>query len=455
MRTYPRSRLLSRLLAGLLAGVIIGGFLGNIWLGLAGILSAYLLWSLRQLLRLLAWLEHNALTPLEPPESHGLWGAIFDGIYRVQKRQKGSHERLKNMVDRIQESTAALAEGIVMADAQGNLEWWNPAAGDLLGLNMPSDRGRLITNLVRDPRFLDYFDSGHYQEAIELASPVSRERQLQITVTVYGTGSRLLFIRDITRINQLETMRKDFVANVSHELRTPLTVISGYLETFLDNEPLLESLPKVWPRALQRMQDQAVRMQNLVKDLLLLSRLESATPCEENPIILSALLNKIVDDARALSGSKGHIITLESAQDICLKGCQSELYSALSNLIFNAVRYTQPGGHIHIKTEITDQGGCIHIEDNGTGIDPVHIPRLTERFYRVDKGRSLESGGTGLGLAIVKHVLLRHKAQLTITSHPGQGSCFSCHFPKERLICTQALIPKEASSQQQTTEISL
>ncbi|WP_263081248.1 phosphate regulon sensor histidine kinase PhoR [Endozoicomonas sp. Mp262] len=432
MITYSRSLLLGRLLLGLAIGTFIGWGLGHVLLGITLVLAVYLLWSLSQLFRLLTWLEKTAVSELEPPESRGLWGAIFDGIYRIQKRQKGSHERLQGVIDRIQESTAALEDGIVMADNNGGLEWWNRAAGDLLGLKMPGDRGQLLTNLVRDPSFLDYFDSGRYEEAIELASPVNTERQLQINITIYGMGSRLLFIRDITRINQLETMRKDFVANVSHELRTPLTVIAGYLETLLDNADIEESLSPMWCKALKRMQQQSARMKNLVADLLLLSRLESATSCESNPVKLEELLNQVADDARSLSGSDDHEITLEGVKGIYLKGSQSELRSALSNLVFNAVRYTQAGGVIHIGVKVKNQECCISVEDNGVGIDPVHIPRLTERFYRVDKGRSLESGGTGLGLAIVKHVLLRHDGWLTISSHPGQGSCFICHFPENR-----------------------
>ncbi len=432
MTTYSRSLLLGRLAGGLIVGVLTGFLIGQVLLGICVVLTLYLIWSLSQLLRLLKWLEKASSEELEPPESHGLWGAIFDGIYRVQKRQNSSKKQLKSVIDRIQESTAALEDGIVMVDKSGNLEWWNRAAEDLLGLKMPDDQGQLMTNLVRDPLFYEYFDSGNHTDSIELLCPVNDNKQLQIGITVYGEGNRLLLIRDITRLKQLETMRKDFVANVSHELRTPLTVISGYLETLLDTAELNKSLPPVWLKALNRMQEQSVRMQTLVADLLLLSRLESADPNNSEKIELKTLLEEIIADAHALSGDNQHKITLNCAAHTSIKGNQSELRSAISNLVFNAVRYTPIKGTIQVNFEVNNDEGCIKVEDNGMGIDPVHIPRLTERFYRVDKGRSLASGGTGLGLAIVKHVLLRHSGYLSIISHPGNGSCFTCHLPRNR-----------------------
>ena len=440
-RTYFTSRMLLVLALGLLAGWIVG----QPFLGLFASSIAYLIWSHRQLQRLLDWIDASAHKELAPPESSGIWGEIFDSIYRVQRRHNRSRQRLASVIERIQESTAALNDGVIMADKQGALEWWNPAAEDLLGLKMPDDLGQLLTNLIRDPRFIDYLESSLSREPIQITS--HDDRQLQIAITVYGEGNRLMLVRDVTRLHQLETMRKDFVANVSHELRTPLTVISGYLETMIEGIRIegiraegaraegTGNVPPMWNKALKRMQDQTLRMQNLVSDLLLLSKLEATDPNDSaEGIQLQSLLSGIIDDAKALSGDSEHQFKLECDDHAVITGDGKELRSAFSNLVFNSVRYTPTGGKIKLRWWQDSEGGHLLVKDNGVGIDPVHIPRLTERFYRVDKSRSHSTGGTGLGLAIVKHVLLRHGAQISISSFPGKGSRFICHFPKERLV---------------------
>ena len=392
----------------------------------------YLFWSHWQLFRLVSWLDESAEGGLEPPESFGIWGDVFDGIHRLQRRHNRSRRRLTSVIERIQDSTAALGDGVVMADKQGNLEWWNPAAEDLLNLKMPHDQGQQLTNLVRDPVFVDYLEKSPDGESVQITSPANDNRQLQIAITVYGQGNRLLLVRDVTRLHQLETMRKDFVANVSHELRTPLTVISGYVETLIDNDV---GIPPVWNKALNQMQEQALRMQSLVSDLLLLSALEATDSNDgARQVHLKPLLEGIVDDAKALSGESEHQISLSCDEKVAMLGNSKELRSAFANLVYNSIRYTSVGGRIQIRWKEDKDGGYLLVKDNGVGIDPVHIPRLTERFYRVDRGRSQSTGGTGLGLAIVKHVLLRHDGQIRISSHPGKGSSFMCCFPKERLI---------------------
>ncbi|WP_330925422.1 phosphate regulon sensor histidine kinase PhoR [Candidatus Sororendozoicomonas aggregata] len=433
MSIYPASTLFIRVFMGLIAGFSLGYCFGQGLLGVTGALALMLVWSLARIVHLLRWLEQAAIKELDPPESHGLWGAIFDGIYRVQKYRRSSRDRLKEVVERIQESTAALDDGIVMLDRFGNLEWWNRAAEDFLALKSPDDQGQLITNLVRDPLFTEHINKHAHKEAIEITSPGKGDRDLQVNTTLYGAGNRLLLIRDITRLNQLEIMRKDFVANVSHELRTPLTVIAGYLETLIDASEEQADVPPMWRKALLRMDEQSQRMQNLVADLLLLSRLESVANDHPEPVDLKSLLEKIVTDTQSLSGEHQHQISLDCESGVCIEGNKNELRSALSNLAFNAVRYTPAGGRIQIRFKKTKQGGKVVVEDDGVGIEPVHIPRLTERFYRIDKGRSLCTGGTGLGLAIVKHVLLRHDATLSIKSFPGKGSRFTCHFPSSRI----------------------
>ena len=424
-----RGALFRRLLLLLVVCLLVGQLSGQYAWALAVGLGGYLFWSQRQLVRLYGWLKRARPDEL-PPESSGLWGEVFDGIYDLQKRNQRARGRLQAVIDRVQESTAALQDAVVMLDAQGNLEWWNRAAETLLGLKRNQDGGQPITNLIRHPRFQEYFRQDSYAEPLELASPIDDHIRLQYQVTLYGNGEHLMLVRDVTRVHQLEQMRKDFVANVSHELRTPLTVITGYLETLLDN---VEAINPRWSRALQQMQQQGTRMQNLLNDLLLLARLEASDhPAASKPVAVEPLLQSILADAQALSAGNAHRISLEADPALRLKGSESELRSAFSNLVFNAVKYTPAGGRIHIRWWADARGAHLAVEDDGPGIEAKHVPRLTERFYRVDASRSANTGGTGLGLAIVKHVLIHHRGKLQIHSTPGKGSTFTCHFPAEQ-----------------------
>jgi two-component system phosphate regulon sensor histidine kinase PhoR len=377
------------------------------------------------LLRLHDWLRHHK--PDEPPpDGYGLWGEVFDSIYHLQRRDQRVRGRLQAVIDRVQESTAALKDAVIMLDSEGNLEWWNRAAETLLGLKTPQDSGQPVTNLVRHPRFKEYFELANYAEPLEIPSPVNDRLRIQMLITRYGNNEHLMLVRDVTRLHLLEQMRKDFVANVSHELRTPLTVICGYLETLLDN---VEEVNPRWVRALQQMQQQGGRMQTLLNDLLLLAKLEATDyPSDNQPVAVPALLQSIKNDAQALSGAKNQEITLDVESEWSLKGSEAELRSAFSNLIFNAVKYTPAEGKIRIRWWADGRGAHLSVQDSGIGIDPKHIPRLTERFYRVDSSRASNTGGTGLGLAIVKHVLLRHRGALEINSVPGKGSVFICNF---------------------------
>jgi two-component system phosphate regulon sensor histidine kinase PhoR len=425
-----RGALARRLLLLLAACGLIGLITGQYAWALAIGLGAYLLWHLKQLLRLHAWLRERQPDDA-PPEGYGLWGEVFDSIYHLQRRDQRVRGRLQAVIDRVQESTAALRDAVIMLDSEGNLEWWNRAAEQLLGLKTPQDSGQAITNLVRHPRFKEYFEAGQYQEALEIPSPINDRQRLQLQITRYGNNEHLMFVRDVTRLHQLEQMRKDFVANVSHELRTPLTVIAGYLETLLDN---VEEVNPRWLRALQQMQQQGSRMQNLLNDLLLLAKLEATDyPSDNQPVAMDLLLLSIRNDAQALSGSRNHRISLEADHQVRLKGSEAELRSAFSNLVFNAVKYSPEESEIRIRWWADEQGGHFSVADSGIGIEAKHLPRLTERFYRVDSSRASNTGGTGLGLAIVKHVLLRHRARLDITSVPGKGSTFTCHFPAQQL----------------------
>lgn len=423
------SREIWRIIWLALLGLCLGWLVDYPGAGLAAGLLFCLVYHLRQFRALFLWLTLHPHD--EPPAAKGMWGELFDRLYRYQKSQRITQSRLRATLARIQESSEAMRDSVVMLDRHGDLEWWNSAATDMLGLQTAHDRGQHITNLLRDPRFISYFNARDYSEPLTLTSPIDERRILQYQITLYGDDERLVMARDITRLHRLEQMRRDFVANVSHELRTPLTVLSGYLETYGD---LKELLPPRLGKGIVQMEEQTRRMQNLVNGLLLLSRLEIDQGGDDHQMLaVGPMLDSIRRDALALSRQQ-HSVQVILESDAGLIGSEQELRSAISNLAFNAVRYTPEGSQITLRWSVAANGsGCIEVEDDGDGIDPVHIPRLTERFYRVDKGRSTATGGTGLGLAIVKHVLLRHEAQLNVESHPGEGASFRCVFPAKRV----------------------
>lgn len=427
---------------------LLGWVLGAPGWGLAGGLGLFVLIHLRHLRELYVWLTHHPSH--EPPIGTGVWGDLFDRLYKYQKGQRQAQARLRDIVRRVQDSAEAMRDSVVMLDNRGDLEWWNSAAEGMLGLQATHDRGQHITNLLRDPRFVAYFNARDYREPLTLPSPLRDDLILQFQITLYGDDERLVMARDITRLHRLEQMRRDFVANVSHELRTPLTVLAGYLETYGEQ---VDQLPPRWQRGINQMQEQTTRMQNLVDDLLLLSRLETDHRAEQaEPVAIDALLASIRDDAESLSGGR-HTLRVDIEEPRGVSGIETEIRSAVSNLVFNAVRYAGDDATIVMRWRAwpdgtAQRGAALEVKDDGEGIDPVHLPRLTERFYRVDKGRSAASGGTGLGLAIVKHVLLRHDARLEIESRPGEGALFRCVFPAARLLdgATQASSERSASA---------
>lgn len=380
--------------------------------------------SIYHLHQLQHWVTHRSA--VEPPESGGLWGEVMDNLYRMQQKERRERVRLRALISYLRESFASLPYGAVMIDTENNIEWSNRAAETLLGLRFPEDTGQQILNLVRAPEFIAYFEAEDYNTPLDIASPYRGSMHLQVHITFFGKRSRLLFIRDVTQTYKLEQMRKDFVANVSHELRTPLTVINGYLETFADS--VGDSNPR-WRRALDQMLIQSRRMQTLINDLLLLSRLETLPQAgEHDAFAVRPVLEILREEALASVGGQRDI-SIECDDSLALVGRLDELRSAFGNIIFNAARYSKAGGHIALRWYADREHAYLAVQDNGVGIEAEHIPRLTERFYRVDSSRSMDTGGTGLGLAIVKHVLIRHQASLRITSKPGEGSCFTCVFP--------------------------
>ncbi len=429
----PATREFLRLGGLLAAGGGLGALAGATAWGLFAAALAFALWQLRHLARFERWLaERPKGYPQAPP---GLWEEVYSHVHRLQQRHKKRKKKLAALLNRFQESTAAMPDATVVLDAQGRIEWFNRAAARLLGLRQPQDRGQRIHNLLRSPEFTAYITGSDYHTPLLMASPAIPGVTLAVHVVPYGKDQRLLIARDVTRMQRLERIRRDFVTNVSHELRTPLTVIRGYLESLRDDPDCRAACG----RALETMAQQAQRMQHIVEDLLLLSRLETARPQDDpRPVAVPGLLRTLLEDARLLTRDKGHHIDLECDEALHLRGNEKELYSAFSNLVFNAVKYTPEGGHIRLRWYQDDAGVKFQVEDDGIGIPPQAIPRLTERFYRVDVGRSRESGGTGLGLAIVKHVLNRHDARLVVESEPDRGSTFTCIFPTERAVATRA-----------------
>lgn len=411
-----------RLVVILTIAIVIGLLIDQLAWTLLFCASWYIGWHLWQMLRLNIWLQGKRKA--QPPESSGLWGEVFDAIYHLQRRQKREKKNLQAVINRVQETTSALKDGVILLDWRGYLDWWNPSAQRLLGF-YNSDQGQSVINFIRHPRFVDYFEAGEYAEPLDIPSPRFPDKRLQFQITRFGKNERLIVVRDITQIYHLEQMRKDFVANVSHELRTPLTVISGYLETLADNNTIA-----TWDKPLEQMQQQSKRMSLLINDLIMLSKLETTdTGFNQKRMPLEPLLQTIKSEASVLAGEKQQTITLESSPDISIIGNEKELHSACSNLVINAVKYTPEKGKIDMRLWRSGPYVYFSVTDNGMGFETKHIPHLTERFYRVDASRNSKTGGTGLGLAIVKHVLLRHDAELQINSEVGQGSVFTCVFP--------------------------
>ncbi len=401
-----------------LVGWYYGYPLQAVILALCGVIA---FWSY-QMHKVRQWLQDPVSTP---PDVYGIWGELLARIYFHQRRHKKVEKRLQSNVRYLEDSFSSMREGVVMVDKAGGIKWSNEAAEPLLGLRSEEDRGQTLTNLVRDPEFTDYFLGDDYSKPLHYLPMANPKRHLQVEVSRFGGSERLLFIRDVSSEFRVEQMRRDFVANVSHELRTPLTVITGYLDTMASQE---DALPTNFTRALEQMRTQAQRMEALIKDLLWLSRIEhevGASPHQsvDIPGMLRGLQQEVAEAHPEVN------MALDLQSEAHVTGDYKQLYSAISNLVLNAVKYGSGEEPIQVRWE-ADNGGCLlTVQDRGQGIDETHIPRLTERFYRVDDSRNAASGGTGLGLAIVKHVAVAHGATLGIDSKLGRGSTFRLHFP--------------------------
>lgn len=415
-----------RVVAAVVVGGAAGWFAGHTWLGICGALVLYLGWNLWQLRELAFWLQNRSVA--DPPAGAGLWSDVVAQVVRLHRRKRFHKERLTRLFRELQRSTAAMPDGVVMLDSEGEIVWFNRKAGELLDLTRRVDRGLRIDNLVRHPDFVKFLRGGQQSPVIvRFDRPI--ERHVACQVISYGEDRRLLMLRDVTREVRLEQMRKDFVANASHELRSPLTVVAGYLENFSGDPALSEIAAPI-----AEMRRQTERMTRIIEDLLELSRFEANdAPVKGAPIDvpgMAALLRKDVL-ARATHPRE---VELAVESDASLIGDEAMIQSAFANLVDNAAKYTPAEGSMLIRWWVDADGGHFSVRDTGPGISAEHLPRLTERFYRVDPGRSRQTGGSGLGLAIVKHALHRHGAHLEIDSTEGRGSTFTCHFPAERVL---------------------
>ena len=410
---------------------VIWASLGPIWGAATGAACAFgLLWRhLANALALHRWLRD---TQLPVPSGYGVWEGVFADLYRLVKSHRVERERLGAELTRFRSAGTAMPDAVVILDAADHIEWCNPMAERFLGIEVRKDVGQPIINLVRAPEFVSYLLEGAYGEPSLVRLSRGEELMLRVQIVPYGQDQKLLLCRDVTQAERLEHMRRDFVANVSHELKTPLTVVNGFLELLVDAKVKLAE-----PRSREvfgLMKQQTDRMQRLVEDLLTLSTLESSAGLNsETEIDVGMLLGNVHADGVALSAGR-HRVLLEVVSPAVIMGSDSELRSAFGNLVANAVHYTPRGGEIRLRWQLRDSGdGEFTVSDTGIGFDALHVPRLTERFYRVDQSRSRETGGTGLGLAIVKHVLTRHQATLEIYSDRGRGSRFAAVFPARRL----------------------
>jgi two-component system, OmpR family, phosphate regulon sensor histidine kinase PhoR len=416
-----------RLLGTLVVGSVAGWLFGNLWGGLACALALHLTWVLVNLFRLEWWLRHRNYA--DPPDVGGVSGEIIAQIVRLHRRKRFHKQRFVQLMRQLQRSTAALPNGVVILNAQREIVWFNRMAARLLNLRRTGDLGLRIEHLLREPEFVRYLAGQDYSNPVVIRQTTGEDCYLSMQVATYGDGQLLLLVSDVSRQMRLEAVRRDFVANASHELRSPLTVISGYLET-LGQDPSLEGDLR---GPVAEMRRQAERMTTIIRDLLELSRLEESDEViGGKPIDVAALLALLRKDVLARPQHPRDVqVRIDAAAE--LVGDEPEIHSAFSNLVDNAAKYTPPGGSIEMRWWVDGEGGHFAVTDTGMGIPPEHIPRLTERFYRVDPGRSRTTGGSGLGLAIVKHVLQRHGGTLEVQSTLGVGSTFTCHFPPDRI----------------------
>ncbi len=392
-----------------------------------------LIWHFHNQLKMSDWLwKERSLTP---PSGSGSWEPLFNGMYRLQQRNRRRRRELATLIRRFRNGAESLPDAVVVFRSEGNIVWCNKLAQHLLGLRWPDDAGQPISNLLRSPDFVRYIAKQEFEYPLEITSPLNYDRTLELRIMRYTEGEYLMVVRDVSQLKQLEGMRRNFFANVSHELRTPMTVLQGYLEMSKDPEMLAGPM---WGKAHGVMTEQLVRMNSLVEQLLTLSKIEAAPTIElEETVNIPAMLDILEKEAISLSGDKNQHFTFDVDTSLNVFGDEDQLRSAVSNLVYNAVKHTPSDANITVRWYLSAGGPRLEVTDSGEGIGPQHIHRLTERFYRVDKARSRETGGSGLGLAIVKHALSHHDSLLEIESELDKGSTFSFTLP-QRLVAQAA-----------------
>jgi len=406
-------------------------------LGLAAALvAATIIRDGRQLRRLTRWAHQPIGTPV--PDATGRWGDAFAALHKRARLAAEQREQLHEALERFRQAAQAMPDGVVILGSQLAIEWANGQAEQLLGIDNGRDAGAPVINIVREPQFVAYLQGGDFAATITLRSVRRPGQSLQVRAVPFGQGRLMLLVRDVTQLERLETMRRDFVANVSHELKTPLTVVSGFIDTLVDGWEDLS--PDEARHMLALAGEQAARMRHLIEDLLTLSALETDAPPQEEQVSMAAVLADVREEAEVLSAGRHEIVLVDRGPPGLL-GNPRELRSAFGNLASNAVRYTPAGGRIELLWQREGGDAVFAVADTGIGIESQHIARLTERFYRVDRGRSRETGGTGLGLAIVKHVLERHGGRLQIESTLGEGSRFTARLPGRRVVAEPVRSP--------------
>ena len=408
---------------------LVGELFGHPWLVVSLALLVVVLRHIFYRSRAIDWLNQDD-SELPPPEALGAWSGIFDALYQLQKANLAERERLKGSIDYFERSFAAMPDAVIILDSDWRIEWCNRAANQWLGIQAPRDFDQSLVDLLRQPDFVRFIMQRQFQDPYFIASPRNPSIELEIRLSRFGNNEHMLFARDVTKVRQVDQMRRDFTDNVSHELRTPLTVITGYLDTLQDQRDKID--PRLH-RALEQMSAQGERMKSLITDIIWLSRLESVPLEVDEESINVRELAQVLRNEAVEASTNTRTINISIDDDWQLRGSQKELYSAFSNLVFNAVKYTPADAKITLQWQKTNLGATFTVKDSGPGIPVEHLSRLTERFYRVDNSRNAATGGTGLGLAIVKHIMQRHGGELRVTSMVGIGSSFICHFPNSRL----------------------
>ncbi len=429
LRSHAWQVSIGRLLLLIALALIIGLASGLVLWALIVALGLYSVWSLYSLSRMQRWLLARSRLP--PPQEMGVWTDVSEFIYRRHHASRKHQRRLVRLLRAYREAAAVLPDGVIVLSALRQVVWFNESAARLLGLDARKHRGMRIDHLVRNAQILAWLAHAKAGEPlIDVAAPAQPDVRMSMRLIPYAQDQWLLVVRDVSMLLKLEQVRRDFVANVSHELRTPLTVLHGYLDLMDPEDPETDSM-------VREMRKQSVRMTQIVEDLLTLSRLDAQDEAHSEPVAMAAMLAGLRRDAEALSQNQ-HAISVEATCKRDVRGSTKDLHSAFSNLVANAVRYTPSGGHIVLRWFDEGDGACFSVQDSGFGIPAEHLPRITERFYRVSTSRSRDKGGTGLGLSIVKHVLGLHQARLEIDSELGVGSTFSAHFPGERMVDAHA-----------------